>query len=505
MEPQISEPVFRENTKALDIQLSKKANTRLYFGNRLQNKTDVYLNLLSIKKEYFTIGRDSNNDYIVDGDKDEIEFQQALDDIDANGGGKLVLTNINQDYIFETYKDWVIGGNSVFRSIHCLIPNNCEIIGANRNFSKITSLTDAQNVITFGNRSGILGAKNITLRNLTIRGSSVGNPTVNQFIHHGLIFFCIDECNNLFENLIFSNYDGAGMEFKPVSTGVFNEYSDITIRNVHTDPNTVGAGIAVGDMCSNILVDRYTGGARDSSLAFFQLISGIVRNCNIYGNATIGRGRGIELSTTANNTTGNIIISDSQIHDKVGDGIALISKGANGNLYYPKNVIIANNRLYNMKSEDGVVGRGIFLAGTKNVIVNNNLCYNNASNGIELLAGGLSRAENNQITNNNIFNNCQEIRNSGLFVNTAPEGRILNNLIKDNKVYDDQSVKTQNYGLTISMFDNYNPSTFLANNRFDSNDFTRNSSNNIFNFEPLGNSTIVKEQIETANTFINNY
>ena len=178
----------------------------------------------------------------------------------------------------------------------------------------------------------------------------------------------------------------------------------------------------------------------------YNLISGNkIYNCTM---------RAIRISHSCHNT-----ITDNECFDNTEDGIILDS-GANYNIvsgndchnnsvcgimveYYASTAnlynLITNNYCHDNDKD------GIMIYKSDANIVSDNFLYNNGYSGIILL----DTADNNVVTGNLAINNGWDAAapygRDGITVHTNSD----NNLINDNKCYDDQSTKTQQYGVNI--------------------------------------------------------
>lgn len=454
----------------------------------------------------FTVGNTDGDDYVInsDGSNSHVQIQQALDKLESLGGGTLFLTARGVKYKIPSTEE-------------ILVPDNINIIGISPEVTIVEHQSVAVNKYIFKGKGGtVTGSKNITIKNIWVKALTT-NPVIGVYNHDG-IFFRVPRqdgrANILIENVKATNLNGVGVHIAPIFSTLANnnvayQYENVIIRDVYTEPNTVGAGVILGTGAKNCTVERYTGGSIDSAVAVFEAEGCIVKDCHIIGNPALGivglgSGQGIEFSTTTIvKPSGNKIINNT-IEGVRGNGIYLNFNFSSPAFFHNDN-LISGNTVFNIKKDIVRAGNGINLVGVSSTNVCDNIIHSCEGHGIEYLASSLVTTDNNIIHDNIIYNNGQLTGASGIFVGVEPEGKILNNSISNNKIFDNQATKTQNYGLEMSINGGYPISTYLSGNKIFINDLTRNKFNDEVKWTPLGGNTGNLSQIISNNTFLNNF
>jgi len=157
-----------------------------------------------------------------------------------------------------------------------------------------------------------------------------------------------------------------------------------------------------------------------------------------------------------NHTSGNgilvysgrdVVIRDNYVIGAAGDGIHIRYMQYNSNKLYSWNVIVEGNRI----SHCGFAG--IMVLSSTDIIIKNNITEYNNKEGIKLYEETVGRKSKHIIESNIIRNNSQESSGtySGIYVSNITYASIKNNII-----YDDQSTKTQSYGIAEVDDSDYN-------------------------------------------------
>lgn len=302
------------------------------------------------------VGQSGAVDYLCDGVDDDVQMQDALDDIVAAGSGKLVV--LEGDYSF---------GDTILVSNDTIIDFTTADIslasGVNKGFIRNTNwgptIVDHDITIIGGNfsASGITAEANdggISLRG--VRNSKVRDITITDFWGFAGIY-CAGANNEITGNNIVdtrrttSSY-GNGVYL----TGIGNDYNIVDKNYIN---NSAGSAVFLEDNTASNTVENNHG--FNNTQAGVRLIGSsnntIVNNC-IGGTGTDGKG--IEIDGT-NNT-----VRDNEVFNFYYGGINFVA-GSDYN-------IIIGNTIRNLQNTNQVIMNGINYS-----IVKNNYLFDGAT------------------------------------------------------------------------------------------------------------------------------
>lgn len=283
---------------------------------------------------------------------------------------------------------------------------------------------------------------------------------------------------NLSSGISFTNSEGIFVDGCSISDTCSNAISFISSRNCTADNNVIfnslrAFGIFVWNTSYSSVTDNtvdftYYSGITVSNGANYNLIKGnVVSRSGQMGSL----GDGIEIGSTpqSGGTVGNIV-SNNTCHDCVMDGISVAQSNftvVSGNSVFNNDVqgisiesndtgtLVTGNSVFNNSALSSVGAGGIIVLGasTSATTISSNTVYGNWQNGVFLIQG----ATGTVVLNNTVYNNNQKAADAcdGILVATS------NCLIQNNRCFDDQSVKTQIYGVYEE--GGYTNNTFIGN------------------------------------------
>jgi len=266
----------------------------------------------------------------------------------------------------------------------------------------------------------------------------------------------------------------------------------ILIRNIN-----VPANLIVVFKKNNVVIRQMSLNASNIStapkpIAIFNSTNVVIDSIEAYNG---GVGIALMTATTQWGTSANIIIKNSIMHDNSAGGIHIACNCSllPYNSQYHYNVTIQNNEMYNTntkgihvsamhlgkiignKIHDNLIGISFdgnnFLNNPQTspitsiflVTVSNNTIYHNKDYGIRMI----DNITNVTINNNLIFNNNQNQnpKVGGLYMwnffpDSLPEATRYST-ISGNRIFDNQSVKTQNVGIRVASYTELN--SFIGN------------------------------------------
>lgn len=206
--------------------------------------------------------------------------------------------------------------------------------------------------------------------------------------------------------------------------------NNAVVTNVRCE-NHNGNGFR-GSGCNNVTIEKSIFSNNKSVNALFENST----NCKFINNECNNSGGfGLQLKGDCLYCT----IENNHTHNNGREGINIIDGGSNN--------IIKNN--YSYKNGDGGIVVGFDNVGgstmPKKLIIDGNICYENRYDGININNTGMKEFT---IINNECFNNNQaghNVHKYGIFI----ANNVTHTTIDNNRLYDDQGNKTQQYGLFL--------------------------------------------------------
>ena len=312
--------------------------------------------------------------------------------------------------------------------------SNVDSVGGNVGIEIIGGIFDSNKANQTGN-FGTLSFDNVTnciFRNVYVQGGSSDNSVSNGAFAVDNSTLCLfDQCivaNAQSEGLYLSNctkctinggeyfntVGGSGIATNVggdhVFIGVYSHDNAGTNFSINGNNQTLISCIAEGSTEQGGIVFGHTGDPSDYSSAI---------GCRASNNANFG------IAVLANSTS--VTISECVVNDSTGANNIGIQLSDNSS-----NCTVSNNTVFRNYY-------GIFLLqGGIGSVIDGNFVQENDSDGITL-----SATQNCTVTNNICKNNGQTIGGSGIYIDPDSD----NNLAIGNRCFDDQAVKTQDYGL----------------------------------------------------------
>lgn len=414
----------------------------------------IYNPSSSSQNTIYTTVCSSGCDYTTDGTADDVQIQAAL-----NTGTKVLVKAGTYD----------ITASIVMGDFYYL-----QGVGVNT-ILKLASGTNAD-VVKNSLPNGI--NTNIVINDLKIdgNGSNQTSPVSGIFL---------DETTDcLIENVIITDTRGHGIYLLGESEAVKNSQRN-TIKNCEISSVVDSSRNAISTLyVQDNIIDKVFAhnNARDGILLNRSDYNSVI-NCKTYLNANVG----VNLYIADNN-----FISGNFSHDNTKQGISILA-GSDYNTI--SNNVISNNASY------GILGGAASTQNKYNIYVGNQV-HNSGDDGLVIFYSDYARVENNIITGNadqglpidnsvgvSVIGNYVatntnegiEIKNSsnnavisgntiiGNSQGTAGadsgiriETGILNTVVTGNRVYDNQTVKTQKYGFEMQGTADY--ATVIGNN-----------------------------------------
>ncbi|MCG2713048.1 MAG: right-handed parallel beta-helix repeat-containing protein [Candidatus Omnitrophica bacterium] len=350
-------------------------------------------------------------DYVCDGTADQLEIQQAIDDLGTVGGAVYLLEG--------TYN---ISGAINLDNV-APVDSNKSIIGAGAGtVLKLVTGTSNVNVINASNVNRIL------ISQLMIDGS---NMVSSIGIYLGTVTYSkIDKVwvknNQWCIYLLSSSNNTITSNDVQGTNNQYNIYLNSSSNNTITD-NNIQAGQAISihllsSSNNNIIANNNVQGNNQYGIYLLSSSNNnTIANNNVQGNGQAG----IVISVSSNNNT----ITGNDVQGN-GSGIATNSSS--------NNTITSN-------TVQGNSGHGIFLVSASNSIVTSNIVYDNGGTGT---FGGINvvfNSDNNLISSNRIFDSASTGYGinitpiSGPFTSDCDKNYIVGNLI-DGAGYIDSAI-----------------------------------------------------------------
>lgn len=368
-------------------------------------------------------------DYICDGTADNVQIQQAIDDVGALGGGTVFIQSGTYDIAavvdLKTYHDIQIIGDQLTKFV---LANgaNCHVIQNNTGGGAAVPNITVENLIIDGNKSGntgsIFGIQLINVSNLKIRNCKIHDCKLDGIYTHSITGgeisgnVCYSNGRNgiangvntvrmttdviYFGNTCYSNTN-AGIDLEPVTyckcdkNDCYSNYIGITLYDAST--------IRLGNICTN-------------------------NTC--HGNTTFG------------------IFYKYQQHGQITGNITYSNTESGIEYNECQDCTISGNNSYD-NDISGITG-----AYSTKCSVTDNTCAANTQHGI-YIEGDYHNITGNIAKNNSIGSTTY----SGI--------RLVNvnrSTVSDNVCYDDQAGHTQKYGIYENGSSDYN--TYIGNTTY---------------------------------------
>lgn len=519
VKPIFTESIYNHNYSLMNIQYDYNSSKALFlevFSYTIQN----YFNILRItnKDDNLTIKRikydNSQGGINIDTSQHMIDEDIAnVKDYGVKGDGsnctaliKKVLSNNNK--VFFPKGIYLITGSTSLIT-ECVAISNQEIWGEPGTILKVDFDIDEYRYLL------TIPAKvyNVNIHDLTI--------DINSDESRSMCGIKIYGSNIIIDRCTFINTQNYSPSFQHVYYGLgillCSSWSNVNVKNsfftggtygILTASTSTGSGLNVsgcsfeylsGDgICINVPKQGSFNNLRASNNRFRYI------GCN---NVLNNRGFGISLSGGISNTVSNVIISNSTfitvdwhgVHIEKGsfcvkvdnnifdDCGYLSSKETSGAIAVitncesrVKGISITNNTVY----RNNITCNGIIITGsqfTKGIIVNNNTIIGNGNGtGIHIGYADKFLCSNNISKNNKV----------GIKVWASPNGFVLSN-----RCYDDQPVKTQDYGISYGGTANhYLEMVVMWKNKLNGNNISGFYAENNYNRNLMFNENIMDNE-----------
>jgi len=372
-----------------------------------------------------------NADFVCDRENDQVEIQQALDNL-PSGGGSVYLRE-------GTYN---IGGTIT-------LDNNVALIGsgagpllylANNVNDNVIQATNCGNLLVtnlriWGNGLNNTAGSGISFEN--VEDSKIIGCWVENFDDHGILLYGLSNGNAVSGNTCQGNGTGGiylYVSFNNSISGNTCQGNEIDGIFLESDNNTVNGNTCTGNGHHGIFLD-----ASDYN--------------TVSGNTCTGNDNyGIYLSDSSNNTvTGNTCTGNGEdgIISRYGGANNITGNTCTGNDRAGIHVGYSNNNTVSGNTCTGNGEDGIYLGSPSiNNTVSGNTCTGNCHHGIYLYATSFEPFYNNAILVNTVVGNSQDNDNTydGIFV----DGYCDYNNIQGNTVRRGTGTNKQRYGIRIN-------------------------------------------------------
>ena len=284
-------------------------------------------------------------------------FQQAFDEVKANGRGKIFIEN--GTYILSSFLE---------------VGDNITVIGAGMNKTILRLMDFARHWWVPGTgtrRSGFLRStwcENVNFYNLTIDGNK-NNQNTDKYSKYGRFGFFTEACDNVFiDGMSIVNFQGYG--FDPHGVKASKTWSiNLTIINSHAAFNDWD-GYTI-DQSANVLLRNNV--AVHNGRHGYNIVTGtyniLIENNTAYGNGYYyyegNPGCGIAVQNNLNFGTHNVIVRNNTL---VGSKDAGICVNDVKNVTVINNVVERNNTIVCIKSRllvNSTVENNICIGGTQ--------------------------------------------------------------------------------------------------------------------------------------------
>jgi len=376
-----------------------------------------------------------NADFVCGGTDDQVQIQQALDNLPSEGGSVYLREG--------TYN---IGGTITLDNKVALIGSGAGTLLylANNVNDNVLQATNCGNVLVanlriWGNGLNNTAGSGICFEN--VEDSKIVGCQVENFDDHGILLYFLSNGNAVGGNTCQGNGTGGiylGGSFNNSISGNTCQGNDIGgILLESSENNTVNGNTCTGNDNYGILLE-----------------SSEINTVN--GNTCTGNGHhGIYLSDSGNNT-----VTSNTCQGNGSDGIIVVYAGSNtitgntctGNGEDGIHLSYSNNNTVNGNTCTGNGEDGILLNSPSiNNTVSGNTCTGNGHHGIYLYATSFDPFYNNTISVNTVVGNSQDNDNTydGIFV----DGNCDYNNIQGNTVRRGTGTNKQRYGIRINSAD----------------------------------------------------
>lgn len=356
-------------------------------------------------------------------------FQNAINVLSTNGGGIVKLIGkhyLTQSIILKSNIKIIGIGNAIITGTSSLKPIVCAKSGAVKNvlIENVTFDSTYQNELEFIDNLTIVGCKF-----LNITGNGIG---------------WLRGCNNVIikNNVVNVTLENGSMGIKLEGTSAGNSDNILITENIVMNAFDNGLAVrAINNSIHNIVISNNiilnAGKAGIKLTIEVASAAGVeVKRATISGNIINGWGKNQQEDAISANC-----YLDGGIYENV--TITGNAMETNSNLLQRNYIGVSRGNKIAISNNIGV-GKtswsGIFLERTTNSVIDGNYVEGASQENSPNHGGiGLFEASNNNIISNNNIRNCKR---SGICLYKSDR-----NLVTNNKCFDDQSVKTQNYGI----------------------------------------------------------
>jgi hypothetical protein len=472
--------------------LARSITSGDFVGNNITKKWFDDIEATVTQKTRVTVGSAAGADYVCDGTADNIEIQAALDYVNTNGGGTVFIKK----------------GTYNCTNATLTVGSNTEIVGESK-AATIIKKNAAANTSVFTNKDTTNGNSFIAIRNLIVDQNGANQTTGGG----GMSFTGITD--STFENVIVKR----SYTFNMIVLSLAGTTLTGTVTFTNGSETVVGAGTSfttqfskysiiksAGNQFSRVLsvtddthlvLDRPWGWATETGVTFKNIPANArnrILNCTFEGNSnndnvglglfddslvegcvthdSTGYGFGPDHAnrtkfignTSYNNpnsgigmeTCGYCVVTDNEFYNNA-TGINLISGSY-------RNVVANNNVAGNTAKGISVTyNTASYPQANENSVMNNIVSGTTGATGDGIYVSGVDRTV---ISNNRVMNNAR----GGIVLSTASSVVSTNTYLINNYSYDNQTTKTQQYGIWIASGSNTN---LLGNTVIDSDHITK--------------------------------
>lgn len=405
---------------------------------------------LDITKTVITVGT-AEADYITDGVADNVQIQSAIDAVTAAGGTILLKAG--------TYQ--------IIAPI--VMKAKVRLTGEGRGTVLAGSGTGFSVIQGFGSVATPIA--DVEVSNLMIDGTGLVDSPYSTNTK-GIYMTHLKRAK--FLNLYVYNTPatGIGTDFLIDSLvhGCVVQTAGRQYPGTGYGSNGIGIGTGEFEEESLIVSDCITVGCGNNGIMFEQQFNDIQSkvmmavNCISYDNRVGFRASGNQ----------KVIFSNCQAYTNTAFGVVLDESGL-AQTPNPKEIVVSNsivagnggpgivlNDVSNTALTFTITGNqihdnsdiGIKILGGQRILIQGNHIYENDRDGIKLYTNSVSALINNVLINGNfIYNNGQAglaSANDGVRLEQTTAGSFDGVMIRNNRIFDDQGVKKQRYGVTIS-------------------------------------------------------
>lgn len=391
-------------------------------------------NLLTQDKIFYTVGFSADDDYVCDGTADDVQIQEALDDIAATGGvvhlktGTYDLTAIitipSNTTLEGEGRTTIIKANASFDGTSSMINNSNTSSGNSYIVVKNLSIDGNQ-----ANRTGKVlqdtGGHSLMLRNCSY--SRISNVTS----YNGIIsclaigrqsYNCIiEDCqafNSWDHNILLLGAVSGSLECKRNIVRGNTTYGagQSTLQGVGIELATLSTyNTVVGNVC----YDNMEGGIHMYNQSNYNTVVGNV----CYNNNSANNGGSISVVDHSNYNT----ICDNVIHASQASGILFTTSGAVGFTYGGKHCNVKGNIIYSC-GYNGIRGNSDYDFEYSNIEGNNIDSCGSTGSGNQQAGIYLKKTRVVSVTNNHVTN-CTA---AGIQTDTADRISVLGNHVESN-------------------------------------------------------------------------